>query len=295
MYQLLDGKQTSIAIKDRIANEVRALTAKGMRPPHLAAILVGDDGASQTYVANKEKSSHEVGFTSSVYRYSANTSEEELLKAIEFLNNDDDIDGFIVQLPLPKQIDEQNVINAISPEKDVDGFTPINIGRMVLGEDAFLPATPMGICSILEHYNIETEGKHCVVLGRSNIVGTPVANLLSRNKKGANCTVTLCHSRTKNLPELTRQADILVVAIGKPEFVTADMVKEGAVLVDVGIHRIPDETKKSGYRIIGDVKHDEVDSKCSWVTPVPGGVGPLTIVSLLQNTMKAYKKRFALQ
>lgn len=292
MYQLLDGKQTSIAIKDQIANEVRALTAKGMRPPHLAAILVGDDGASQTYVANKEKSSHEVGFTSSVYRYSANTSEEELLKAIEFLNNDDDIDGFIVQLPLPKQIDEQKVINAISPEKDVDGFTPINIGRMVLGEDAFLPATPMGICSILKHFNIETSGKHCVVLGRSNIVGTPVANLLSR--KGFDCTVTLCHSRTQNLPELTRQADILVVAIGKPEFVTADMVQDGAVLVDVGIHRIPDETKKSGYRIIGDVKHSEVDAKCSWVTPVPGGVGPLTIVSLLQNTMKAYKKRFSL-
>ncbi len=292
MYQLLDGKQTSIAIKDQIANEVRALTAKGMRPPHLAAILVGDDGASQTYVANKEKSSHEVGFTSSVYRYSANTSEEELLKAIEFLNNDDDIDGFIVQLPLPKQIDEQKVINAISPEKDVDGFTPINIGRMVLGEDAFLPATPMGICSILKHYNIETAGKHCVVLGRSNIVGTPVANLLSR--KGFDCTVTLCHSRTQNLPEITRQADILVVAIGKPEFVTADMVKDGAVLVDVGIHRISDETKKSGFRIIGDVKHGEVDSKCSWVTPVPGGVGPLTIVSLLQNTMKAYKKRFNL-
>lgn len=292
MYQLLDGKQTSIAIKDQIANEVRALTAKGMRPPHLAAILVGDDGASQTYVANKEKSSHEVGFTSSVYRYSANTSEEELLKAIEFLNNDDDIDGFIVQLPLPKQIDEQKVINAISPEKDVDGFTPINIGRMVLGEDAFLPATPMGICSILRHFNIETSGKHCVVLGRSNIVGTPVANLLSR--KGFDCTVTLCHSCTQNLPELTRQADILVVAIGKPEFVTADMVKDGAVLVDVGIHRIPDETKKSGYRIIGDVKHSEVDAKCSWVTPVPGGVGPLTIVSLLQNTMKAYKKRFSL-
>ena len=293
MYQLLDGKQTSIAIKDQIANEVRSFTNKGLRPPHLAAILVGDDGASQTYVANKEKSSHEVGFTSSVYRYSANTSEEELLKAIEFLNNDDDIDGFIVQLPLPKQINEQKVINAISPEKDVDGFTPINIGRMVLGEEAFLPATPMGICSILKHFNIETTGKHCVVLGRSNIVGTPVANLLSR--KGFDCTVTLCHSRTQNLPQITRQADILVVAIGKPEFVTADMVKDGTVLVDVGIHRIPDDTKKSGFRIIGDVKHSEVDAKCSWVTPVPGGVGPLTIVSLLQNTMKAYKKRFNIQ
>lgn len=288
MTQILDGKQTSIAIKDEMANQVRQYTTKGLRPPHLAAILVGDDGASQTYVANKEKASHEVGFTSSVYRYSANTSEEELLKAIEFLNNDDDIDGFIVQLPLPAQINEQKVINAISPEKDVDGFTPINIGRMVLGEDAFLPATPMGICSILKHYNIETTGKHCVVLGRSNIVGTPVANLLSR--KGFDCTVTLCHSRTQNLPELTRQADILVVAIGKPEFVTADMVKDGAVLVDVGIHRIADESKKSGYRIIGDVKHSQVDGKCSWVTPVPGGVGPLTIVSLMENTLKAYNR-----
>ena len=292
---LLDGKQASIAIKDQIANQVRQYTANGLRPPHLAAILVGDDGASQTYVASKEKASHEVGFTSSVYRYSANTSEEELLRNIEFINNDDDIDGFIVQLPLPKHINEQRVINSISPDKDVDGFTPINIGRMVLGEDAFIPATPMGICSLLEHYDIETEGRHCVVLGRSNIVGTPVANLLSRNRKGANCTVTLCHSRTRNLPEITRQADILVVAIGKPEFVTADMVKPDAVLVDVGIHRIPDDTKKSGYRIIGDVKHSEVDSKCSWVSPVPGGVGPLTIVSLLQNTLKAYRRRFNLK
>ena len=289
---LLDGKQASIAIKERIANQVRQYTAKGFRPPHLAAVLVGDDGASQTYVANKEKSSHEVGFTSSVYRYSANTTEEELLKAIDFLNNDDDIDGFIVQLPLPKQINEQRVINAISPDKDVDGFTPINIGRMVLGEDAFIPATPMGICSLLEHYNIETEGRHCVVLGRSNIVGTPVANLLSRNRKNAN--VTLCHSRTRDLPAITRQADILVVAIGKPEFVTADMVKPDAVVVDVGIHRIPDETRKSGYRIIGDVKHSEVDPLCSWTSPVPGGVGPLTIVSLLQNTMKSYCRRFPL-
>ena len=292
MTQLLDGKQTSIDLKDQMANLVRKYTSEGFRPPHLAAVLVGEDGASQTYVANKEKASHEVGFTSSVYRYSANTSEEELLRAIDFLNNDEDIDGFIVQLPLPPQINEQKVIDAISPEKDVDGFTPINIGRMVLGEDAFLPATPMGVCSLLEHYNIETVGKHCVVIGRSNIVGTPVANLLSR--KGFDCTVTLCHSKTKNLSEITRQADILVVAIGKPEFVTADMVKPDAVVVDVGIHRVPDSSKKSGYRIIGDVKHSEVDALCSWVTPVPGGVGPLTIVSLLQNTLKAYKKRFHL-
>lgn len=288
MVQLLDGKATALQIKEEIANEVRQLTAKGMRPPHLAAVIVGNDGASQTYVANKEKSSHEVGFTSSVYRFSENTTEEELLRSIEFLNNDPDIDGFIVQLPLPKHINEQHVINAISPDKDVDGFTPINIGRMVLGEDSYVPATPMGICTLLKRYNVETAGKHCVVLGRSNIVGTPIANLLSR--KGFDCTVTICHSKTQNLAEITRQADILIAAIGKPEFVTADMVKEGAVLVDVGIHRIPDETKKSGYRIIGDAKHSQVDAKCSWVTPVPGGVGPLTIVSLMENTLKAYNR-----
>lgn len=286
MVQLLDGKATSLQIKEEIANEVRQLTAKGMRPPHLAAVIVGNDGASQTYVANKEKTSLEVGFTSSVYRFSEQTSEEELLRSIDFLNNDPDIDGFIVQLPLPKHINEQHVINAISPDKDVDGFTPINIGRMVLGEDSYVPATPMGICTLLKRYNIETAGKHCVVLGRSNIVGTPIANLLSR--KGFDCTVTICHSKTRNLAEITRQADILIAAIGKPEFVTPDMVKEGAVLVDVGIHRIPDETKKSGYRIIGDVKHSLVDAKCSWTTPVPGGVGPLTIVSLMENTLKAY-------
>ena len=285
MFQLLDGKVLSTQIKEEIANEVRQLTAQGHRPPHLAAVIVGNDGASQTYVANKEKSSHEVGFTSSVYRYSERTTEQELLESIQFLNNDPEIDGFIVQLPLPKHINEQHIIDAISPDKDVDGFTAINVGRMVLGEDAFVPATPMGICTLLKRYGIETTGKHCVVIGRSNIVGTPVANLLSR--KGFDCTVTLCHSRTKNLPELARSADILIVAIGKPEFVTADT---GAVVIDVGIHRIPDESRKSGYRIIGDVKHSEVDNLCSWVTPVPGGVGPLTIISLLENTMKAYKK-----
>lgn len=293
MFQLLDGKSLSIQIKEELANEVRQLTAQGHRPPHLAAVIVGNDGASQTYVANKEKSSREVGFTSSVYRYPESTSEKELLEAISFLNNDPEIDGFIVQLPLPKHINEQHVINAISPDKDVDGFTPVNVGRMVLGEDSYVPATPMGICTLLQRYGIETTGKNCVVIGRSNIVGTPAANLLSR--KGFDCTVTLCHSRTRNLPEIARMADILVVAIGKPEFVTADMVKEGAVVIDVGIHRIPDESRKSGYRIIGDVKHGEVDKLCSWVTPVPGGVGPLTIVSLLQNTMKAYKKNLAIQ
>lgn len=288
MQQLLDGKAMALQIKDEIANEVRALTQQGHRAPHLAAVIVGEDGASMTYVANKEKSSHEVGFTSSVYRMSEKTTEKQLLETVEFLNNDPDIDGFIVQLPLPKHIDEQKVINAISPDKDVDGFTPVNVGRMVLGEECFVPATPMGICTLLQRYGIETVGKHCVVLGRSNIVGTPVANLLSR--KGVDCTVTMCHSRTKNLAEITRQADILVVAIGKPEFVTADMVKPGAVVIDVGIHRVEDASRKSGYRIIGDVKHSEVDAKCSWVTPVPGGVGPLTIVSLLQNTMKAYRR-----
>lgn len=293
MYQLLDGKALALQIKDEIAGQVRQLTAEGHRPPHLAAVIVGTDGASQTYVASKEKASHEVGFTSSVYRLSESTSEQSLLETIQFLNNDPDIDGFIVQLPLPKHIDEQRVIRAISPDKDVDGFTPVNVGRMVLGEECFIPATPMGICTLLQRNQIETAGKHCVVVGRSNIVGTPVANLLSR--KGFDCTVTLCHSRTQNLADITRQADILVVAIGKPEFVTADMVKPGAVLVDVGIHRIPDSSRKSGYRVIGDVRHSEVDSICSWVTPVPGGVGPLTIVSLLQNTLKAYRRHIDTQ
>ena len=293
MYQLLDGKALALQIKDEIAGQVRQLTAEGHRPPHLAAVIVGTDGASQTYVASKEKASHEVGFTSSVYRLSESTSEQSLLETIQFLNNDPDIDGFIVQLPLPKHIDEQRVIRAISPDKDVDGFTPVNVGRMVLGEECFIPATPMGICTLLQRNQIETAGKHCVVVGRSNIVGTPVANLLSR--KGFDCTVTLCHSRTQNLADITRQADILVVAIGKPEFVTADMVKPGAVLVDVGIHRIPDSSRKSGYRVIGDVRHSEVDNICSWVTPVPGGVGPLTIVSLLQNTLKAYRRHIDTQ
>ncbi len=288
MTQILDGKELSNQIKTEIANQVRQITAKGHRPPHLAAVIVGNDGASQTYVANKEKSSHEVGFTSSVYRYPESTTEKQLLEAIDFLNNDEDIDGFIIQLPLPKHINEQNIINAISPDKDVDGFTPVNIGRMVLGEECYVPATPMGICTLLQRYGIETVGRHCVVVGRSNIVGTPVANLLSR--KGFDCTVTLCHSRTRNLAEMTRQADILIAAIGKPEFFTADMIKPDAVVIDVGIHRVPDATKKSGYRIIGDVRHSEVDPLCSWTTPVPGGVGPLTIVSLLQNTLKAYHR-----
>ncbi|MBQ9417836.1 MAG: bifunctional 5,10-methylenetetrahydrofolate dehydrogenase/5,10-methenyltetrahydrofolate cyclohydrolase [Bacteroidales bacterium] len=289
MVRILDGKELASQIKDELANEVRAITSSGRRAPHLAAVLVGNDGASMTYVANKEKSSHEVGFTSSVYRLAESTTEAQLIETIHFLNADPEVDGFIVQLPLPGHINEKHIINAISPEKDVDGFTPINTGRMVLGEPCFLPATPMGIRTLLQRNGIATAGQHCVVVGRSNIVGTPAANLLSR--KGVDCTVTLCHSRTQHLAELTRQADILVVAIGQPEFVKADMVKEGAVVVDVGIHRIPDASRKNGYRLVGDVCHAEVDPKCSWVTPVPGGVGPLTIVSLLQNTLQAYKQR----
>lgn len=289
MTQLLDGKATAQQIKAEIAEEVRGFLANGQRPPHLAAILVGNDGASMTYVANKEKACQEVGFTSSIYRYPETISEEDLLKSIDFLNHDEEIDGYIVQLPLPKHINEKRIINAISPEKDVDGFTAVNLGRMVLSEDCFIPATPQGIVTLLQRSTIETVGKHCVVVGRSNIVGTPMFNLMSRNVPWANCTVTCCHSRTKDLAHFTRQADILIVAIGKPEFITADMVKDGAAVIDVGIHRIPDETRKSGYRIIGDVKHSEVDVKCSYVTPVPGGVGPLTIISLLQNTLKAYK------
>lgn len=291
MYQLLDGKSLNLQIKEELANEVRALTNQGLRPPHLAAVIVGEDPASQTYVASKEKASSEVGFTSSVYKYKESITEEELLDAINFLNEDPEIDGYIVQLPLPKHINEQRIINAINPDKDVDGFTPVNLGRMILGEDCFISATPMGICTLLQRYNIPTQGKNCVVVGRSNIVGTPVANLLSR--KGVDCTVTLCHSKTENLIEHTRMADILIVAIGQPEFITADMVKDGVSIIDVGIHRIPDSTKKSGYRIIGDVKYSEVAEKCEWITPVPGGVGPLTIVSLLQNTMKAYRKKIS--
>lgn len=294
MTQLLDGKLMAQQVKDEIANEVRQLTAQGKRAPHLAAVLIGNDGASVTYVANKEKGCQECGFTSSVYRYPETITEKELLDAINFLNNDEDIDGYIVQLPLPKHIDEKKVINSISPEKDVDGFTAINLGRMVLNEDCFIPATPMGVVTMLQRSGLETSGKHCVVVGRSNIVGTPMFNLMSRNASWANCTTTVCHSRTKDLASFTRQADILIVAIGKPEFITADMVKDGATVIDVGIHRIPDETRKSGYRIIGDVKHSEVDPKCEYVTPVPGGCGPLTIVSLLQNTFKAYKKNLKL-
>jgi methylenetetrahydrofolate dehydrogenase (NADP+)/methenyltetrahydrofolate cyclohydrolase len=285
--QLLDGKATSAQIKEELAESVLKLKAEGKKVPHLAAVLVGDDGASRTYVNAKVAACEKIGFKSSLVRREVDITEEELMKVIADLNNDDDIDGFIVQLPLPKHIDETKVTLAISPAKDVDGFHPESLGNMVLGIPGYLPATPNGIMEILKRYDIETSGKNCVVIGRSNIVGTPMSILLSRNTNPGNCTVTLAHSRTKNLTELTRKADILVVAIGRPEFVTADMVKEEAVVVDVGIHRIDDETAKRGFRLKGDVKFDEVAEKCSFITPVPGGVGPMTIASLLQNTLKA--------
>lgn len=290
--RLIDGKTISENIKKEIAAQVAEQIDKGFRAPHMAAILVGHDGASETYVSSKEKNCHSVGMTSSVYRYEENISEKELLEVISFLNQDPEVDGFIVQLPLPKHMDVDRVIAAIDPEKDIDGFHPTNMGRLVLGEDTFIPATPCGIMELLKRAEIETEGKECVVLGRSNIVGTPMALLMSRNDKNANATVTLCHSRTRNLAEITRRADILVAAIGKPEFVKADMVKEGAVVVDVGIHRIEDSSKQSGFRLVGDVDYKEVAPKCSAITPVPGGVGPMTIAALLMNTMKAYRKKF---
>ena len=284
---LIDGKKIANDIKAEIVQKVLKIQKEDGKIPHLAAIIVGEDGASQTYVASKEKSCKEVGFDSSVYRFPESISEEELLNTVEFINNDDDIDGLIVQLPLPKHIDADLILKTIKPSKDVDGFHPENVGKMVVGWDTFLPATPYGIVELLTRSKIETEGKHCVVIGRSNIVGTPISIMMSRNVKTANCTVTICHSKTKNIKEITKQADILIVAIGKPEFLTADMVKEGAVIIDVGVHRIEDAKKQSGYRLVGDVNFNDVAEKCSYITPVPGGVGPMTIVSLLQNTLKA--------
>lgn len=285
----MDGKQISAQIKQELADEVGRLKAAGKKIPHLVAVLVGNDPASETYVASKVRACQEVGFKSTELRYSTEITEQQLLEVVEKLNRDEDVDGYIVQLPLPKHISEEKVLMAICPEKDVDGFHPTNIGKMVTGLPCFLPATPAGIVELLKRSQIETPGKHCVVLGRSNIVGTPVAILLSRKDKHADCTVTLCHSRTKNVEEITRQADILIAAIGVPHFVKAGMVKEGAVVVDVGIHRIPSDQTKSGFRLVGDVDFDEVAPKCSYITPVPGGVGPMTIVSLLQNTLKACK------
>lgn len=287
--KLIDGKKIAEEIKKEIAFKNAAIIDAGGEPPHLAAILVGEDAASQTYVASKEKSCKTVGMTSSIYRYPANISEQALLDAVDFLNNDADINGFIVQLPLPEHIDADKVLQRIDPAKDVDGFHPVNMGRLALGLPSYLPATPAGIMLLLQKSGIETEGKHCVIIGRSNIVGTPMSLLMSRKARPGNSTVTLCHSKTQNLPEITRQADILIAAIGQVGFVKADMVKEGAVVIDVGIHRIEDSSEK-GYHIAGDVDFDAVAPKCSYITPVPGGVGPMTIVSLLLNTIKAYNK-----
>ena len=289
--QLIDGKNTAEILKKELAIEVANRKKKGFKTPHLAAILVGEDGASQTYVNNKVKSCEQIGFTSTLKNLPATITEDELLKIVEDFNQNEDIDGFIVQLPLPNHIDADKITLAISPEKDVDGFHPSNIGKMVLGLDCYLPATPFGIVKLLEHYNIETSGKHAVVIGRSNIVGSPMSILLARNEKIGNCTVTLTHSRTKNLKEISRQADIIIAAIGKPEFITADMVKEGAIVIDVGTTRVPDASKKSGFTLKGDVKFNEVAEKCSFITPVPGGVGPMTVTALLFNTLQAAKKR----
>ena len=289
--QLIDGKNTAELLKKELAIEVAVRKEKGFKTPHLAAILVGEDGASQTYVANKVKSCEQIGFVSTLKNLPATITEEELLKIVEEFNQNEDIDGFIVQLPLPNHIDADKITLAISPEKDVDGFHPSNIGKMVLGLPCYLPATPFGIVKLLEQYNIETSGKHAVVIGRSNIVGSPMSILLARNEKIGNCTVTLTHSRTKNLKEISLQADIIIAAIGKPEFVTADMVKEGANVIDVGTTRVPDASKKSGFALKGDVKFDEVAEKCSFITPVPGGVGPMTVTALLFNTLQAAKTK----
>ncbi len=287
---LLDGKKTSAEVKAEIKIEVEKLKASGGKIPHLAAVLVGNDGASETYVASKVRSCEEVGFKSTLIRLEATTTEEQLMEIIHGLNEDADIDGFIVQLPLPKHINEENVTKAILPQKDVDGFHPVNVGRMTLGQPSYISATPWGVVQMLEKYNIDTQGKHCVVIGRSNIVGRPMSILMSQSGKFANATVTVCHSKTKDIASFTRSADILIVALGKAEFVTADMVKDGAVVIDVGITRVADASKKSGFAIKGDVKFDEVAPKCSYITPVPGGVGLMTVASLMMNTLLSAKK-----
>ncbi|MBT6030273.1 MAG: bifunctional 5,10-methylene-tetrahydrofolate dehydrogenase/5,10-methylene-tetrahydrofolate cyclohydrolase [Crocinitomicaceae bacterium] len=288
--EILDGKETSALIKEEIAQDVAKFVASGGRKPHLAAILVGENGASLTYVNAKVKACERVGFDSTLVQLPVTISEDELLSEIDKLNNDAALDGFIVQLPLPDHIDESKVTMAINPIKDVDGFHPENIGLMALNLPTFLPATPFGIVQMLERYKVETSGKHCVVVGRSHIVGSPMSILMGRNAYPGNCTVTLTHSRTVNLKEICGTADILIVALGKPEFITADYVKEGAVVVDVGITRIADDSKKSGFKLLGDVQFDEVAPKCAFITPVPGGVGPMTIVSLLKNTLQAAKQ-----
>lgn len=285
--KILDGKKASQAIKDELKIDVAQLSAEGKKIPHLAAILVGNNGASETYIAAKVKACEEIGFISTLIRFEETISEAKLLTKINELNNDPDVDGILVQLPLPKHVSDEEVINTIDPDKDVDGFHPVNIGRLMQGLSTYIPATPYGIMLLLEHFKIETSGKHAVVIGRSNIVGRPMSVLLSSNTYPGNCTVTICHSKTKNLKDHCLQADIIIAALGNPEFVTADMVKEGAVVVDVGITRVEDSTRKSGFRLKGDVAFDEVSPKCSWITPVPGGVGPMTIAALMKNTYRS--------
>ena len=290
-YKLIDGKATATAIKKEIAEEVRTIVEAGGKRPHLAAVLVGHDGGSETYVKNKVLACEACGFKSSLIRFESDVTEEELLACVDKLNNDDDVDGFIMQLPLPKHIDEQKIIMAVDYRKDVDGFHPINVGRMSIGLPCFISATPLGMLTLLQHYNIPTSGKKCVILGRSNIVGKPMAQLMMQKQFG-DATVTVCHSHSKTLKEECLAADIIIAAIGKPEFVTADMVKEGAVILDVGTTRVPDSSRASGFRLTGDVKFDEVAPKCSYITPVPGGVGPMTICSLMKNTLAAGKKEY---
>lgn len=287
---LLDGKATADSVKSEIALEVKKISLGGGKVPHLAAILVGEDGASQTYVGHKEKACAQVGFKSTLLRFPASVTEEFLLSEIEKINRNEDIDGLIVQLPLPSHIDEQKVTEAIDPKKDVDGFHPVNVGKMVLGLPSFVSATPWGIIELLDRYKIETSGKNCVIIGRSNIVGRPMANLLSQKSNPGDCTVTMCHSRTRDLKEHTLNADIIIAALGVPGFLKGDMVKEGAVVIDVGITRVKADNK-SGFRLAGDVHFEEVAPKCSYITPVPGGVGPMTIISLLKNTLKAAKNK----
>ena len=289
--QLIDGKATAAKIKEEIAQEVEQIVAAGGKRPHLAAVLVGHDGGSETYVKNKVLACEACGFKSTLIRYEDDITKQELLDCVAKLNADDDVDGFIVQLPLPKHIDEQKIIEAIDYRKDVDGFHPINVGRMAIGLPCFISATPLGIITLLKRYGIETSGKKCVILGRSNIVGKPMAQLMMQKQYG-DSTVTVCHSRSANLKDECRQADIIIAAIGRPDFVTADMVKEGAVIVDVGTTRVADATRKSGFRLNGDVKFDEVAPRCSYITPVPGGVGPMTICSLMKNTLAAGKKEY---
>lgn len=284
---ILDGKATSLKIQEELKEKVEQFKKEGRKVPHLAAVIVGNDGASLTYVNAKVKACEKVGFESTLIKLSENTTEEQLLKKVKELNENPDIDGYIVQLPLPKHINETKITLAINPRKDVDGFHPENVGRMALGLPCFLPATPAGIIELLKRYNVPTEGKHCVVIGRSHIVGSPMAMLMWRNDFPGNSTVTITHSKTKNLKELCQNADIIVAALGRPEFLTGDMVKEGAAIVDVGITRVDDASKKSGFRLLGDVKYDEVAPKASFITPVPGGVGPMTIASLMMNTFKA--------